>query len=315
VDSDEEDRMTSSGPVEKRTRIGGLDVLRGLAIFGILVVNILQMFLPMYLANWPVAVVPGETGMWASWFLTDALFESKFITVFSLLFGAGFGLQLLRTGESRRDFRRLYLRRIAILMIFGVIHAVFFYMADVLVIYGLTALLLMLLRNWPARRLFWAGGVLLGLTMLWNGVLGGPHDAEMAERHRAAVEEISKIRSNRVIELENTDFPLPKTIELEDTYLIPSQVEGRATLSQTRFDLPMPADVTILVLDGNNEPEQAKVAYGVFSEGPLRAARFGRLIFFAALIVLYTPFYLVWRTLALFMLGMVLVKSGFLEPS
>lgn len=307
--------MTLQRPVEKKTRIEGLDALRGLAIFSILVVNTLQMFLPIYLANWPVEIIPGESGMWASWFLTDALFESKFITIFSLLFGAGFGLQMLRAGQSRKEFRRLYLRRILVLILFGVVHAVLFYMADVLVIYGLTALLLLPFRHWPARRLFWFGGALLFLMMVWNGILSGPNDSEMASSHRAVVEQIAEIRTQRVIELENTDFPLPRTIELDDAHLVPSEVEGRATLSQTRFPLPMPADVAILVLDGNNEPEQAKVQYAVFSEGPLRAARFGRLIFFAALMLLYTPFYLAWRTLALFMLGMALVKWGFLDSS
>lgn len=97
--------MSSNGPVEKKTRIEGLDALRGLAIFGILVVNILQMFLPMFLASWPVDIVPGESGMWASWFLTDAFFENKFITIFSLLFGAGFGLQRLRKSDSRWSTR------------------------------------------------------------------------------------------------------------------------------------------------------------------------------------------------------------------
>jgi uncharacterized protein len=305
--------MSSNGPVEKKARIGGLDALRGLAIFGILVVNVLQMFVPMYLASWPVEIVPGESGMWTSWFLTDAFFENKFITIFSLLFGAGFGLQMLRKSDSRRKFRRLYLRRIGVLIAFGLVHAIFFYMADVLVIYGLTALLLLPFRNWPARRLFWVGGVLLGLMVVWNAVLSGPHNPEMAEMHRAVARQIAEIRSNRVIQLENTDFALPRTIELEDAFLIPSDQEGRATLSQTEFPLPMPADLAILVLDGNNEPEQAKVQYAVFSEGPLRAARFGRVIFLAALLILYTPFYLAWRTLALFMLGVALVKWGYLE--
>ena len=100
--------MTSNRPVTRRTRIEGLDVLRGLAIFGILVVNVLQMFLPMYLANWPVEMVAGESGMWASWSFIDAFFENKFITVFSLLFGAGFGIQMMRASGSPKGFRRLY---------------------------------------------------------------------------------------------------------------------------------------------------------------------------------------------------------------
>ena len=305
--------MNSNEPVSKKTRIEGLDALRGLAIFGILVVNILQMFIPTYLANWPAEIIPGESGLWGSWFLTDAFFENKFLTIFSLLFGAGFGLQMLRTSESPKRFRRLYLRRIGVLVLLGLIHAVFFYMADVLVIYGLTALLLLFCRSWPAKSLFRAGAVLLGLMVVWNAILSGPHSPDMATSHRAVVEQIAEIRTSRIIKLEDTDFGLPRTIKLEDAYLVPSEEEGRATLTQTEFALPMPADIAILVLDGNNGPEQAKVEYAVFSEGPLRATRFARVIFLAALLILYTPFYLAWRTLALFMLGMAWIKWGFLE--
>lgn len=307
--------MTVQGPVTKKARIEGLDALRGLAIFGILVVNILQMFRPIYLADEPIAMIPGEAWMWPVWWLIDALFESKFLAIFSLLFGVGFGLQMSRASGSKKEFRRLYLRRLGVLILFGLVHAVFFYMADVLVIYGITALLLMPWRNWPARRLLWVGGGLLGMVMIWGGILSGPEKPGFAERQREVVEEIDAIRQTGVIELENRDFPLPRTIEVEDAHLVPSETKGRATLTQTEFPLPMPADVAILVLDGNDDAEQARVQYAVFSEGPLRAARFGRVIHFAALILLYTPFYLVWRTLALFMLGVGLVRWGYLDPS
>ena len=96
-------------PISATDRIVGLDVLRGLAIFGILVVNVEQMFLPLFLAESPVGMIPGEWGTWLAWSLTDALFRIKFITVFSLLFGAGFAIQWTRTREDSKSFRRLYL--------------------------------------------------------------------------------------------------------------------------------------------------------------------------------------------------------------
>lgn len=81
--------------IEKRQLVAQRQApnLQDEAVFGILVVNVEQMFFPMLYANDPVSVVPGETMALPVWFFTDALFENKFLTLFSLLFGAGFALQ------------------------------------------------------------------------------------------------------------------------------------------------------------------------------------------------------------------------------
>ena len=89
-------------PVRQKDRVVALDVLRGLAIFGILVVNLDQMFIPLFLAESPVAMIPGEWGTWFAWAFTDVFFTTKFLTIFSLLFGAGFG-----RGRSRHSNRLL----------------------------------------------------------------------------------------------------------------------------------------------------------------------------------------------------------------
>jgi len=187
-------------PVELKSRIEALDVLRGLAIFGILVVNVEQMFLPLVIANDPVAMIPGERGTLAAWAFTDALFENKFLTLFSLLFGIGFCLQFLRAHDAR-SFRRLYLRRALILILFGLLHATFFYKADVLVIYALTALVLMPLRRLSARALAWSGGVLLVLTVAWGAVISGPDDPELMVRKRQVAADVADIRANGTITL------------------------------------------------------------------------------------------------------------------
>ena len=126
--------MNSSAlPVLQNQRLESLDLLRGIALFGILVVNALQYFQPFGLANSPVHFVPGDDAMWPLWGLTQALFDMKFLTVFSFLFGLGFALQWEK--GQRQDpgsFKLMYLRRCLILILFGVIHGAFLYAAGLL---------------------------------------------------------------------------------------------------------------------------------------------------------------------------------------
>lgn len=314
----------AQSPDGRQDRVIALDVLRGLAVFGILVVNVEQMFLPLFIAESPVAMIPGERGTWVAWAVTDALFTNKFLTIFSLLFGAGFCLQWTRTHESPQNFRRLYLRRVFGLMLFGLIHALFFYKADVLVIYGLTALGLFALKGLSARRLLQVGGSLLLATVVWYGFISGPgkKDAELPERQRAIVEEIARMRLEGTIRLEARDFAPLKQLNLTDdirrdasALLGGAEVleDGRIRLQESEYPLPMPEWLAILLFNDSGGEEEAKVEYAVYSEGPVRAAIFGRFLHLLALLLLYTPFYLGWRTLALFLIGAGCVKLGLLD--
>jgi uncharacterized protein len=279
-----------STPVPGKERIAGLDVLRGLAIFGILVVNVEQMFLPLLLAESPAAMIPGERGTWFAWAVTDALFRLKFLNIFSLLFGAGFALQWLRTGESAKGFRRLYLRRLFVLALFGLVHALFFYMADVLIIYALSALGLFLVKRWPPRRLLWVGSLLLVAMVAWHVPISSPDpdDADLPARQMAAAQEIARMREAGTIRLS-------------------------AQLAASEYTLPMPSWLAIAILDGHDSEDKTRVEYAVNSHGPLAAAMFGRSMFLLKLLLLYTPFYLGWRTLALFMIAAGGVKLGLLN--
>ncbi len=292
----------STRPAATTRRIEALDLLRGLAVFGILVVNVEQMFLPMFIADGPVAMIPGERGMLAAWAITDALFENKFITVFSLLFGAGFCLQWLRAEGDSRTFRRRYLRRLLVLALFGLVHAAFFYKADVLVIYALTALVVLPMRRLSARGLAIAGTTLLMVTVAWGTFISGPDAPEAIALQRRVADEIDSIRETGVVTV-----PRHEVTEYAERAALADPEEG------VEFRLPMPSRPAILVLDGNNDFEQAKIEYVVFSRGPIGAATFSRVSFLAALLLLYTPFYLLWRTLALFLLGAAVVKAGLLE--
>ena len=313
-------------PLRDKSRVVGLDVLRGLAIFGILVVNVEQMFLPLFLADSPVAMLPSERGTWFAWGVTDALFRLKFLTVFSLLFGAGFALQWLRSARSTdgrsEAFGRLYLRRLFVLMLLGVVHGLLFYMADVLIIYALTGLGLFMARRWPGRRLLWVGSVLLLVMVAWHVVISGPGkgDGELPARQRAIAEEIDRMRTAGTVRLAAEDFAPLRSFDFSDEIRQDQALaggarmleDGRIELAQSEYALPMPAWLAIVVLNDNNAEAKAKVEYAVYSQGPLRAAIFARSTFLLKLLALYTPVYLGWRTLALFMIGAGCVKLGLL---
>ena len=288
-------------PVKTRPtkdRIDALDVLRGVAVFGILVVNVEQMFLPLFYANDPVAAVPGAWGTKLAWFVTDAFFESKFLTVFCLLFGAGFALQLRRSHEA--GFRRRFLRRVAMLGGFGLLHAAFFYSADVLLIYALTALVLLAFRRATVPRMVKVAVALLVVTVAWGTLIMGPDSADTPGRQLAAVEAVAAVRASGQIELADGGEPGG-----EDGSPIPTARTHR---------VPLPPDLARLLLTSDSEQQQAVAQYTVFSDGPVGEAVGERLRHLRFLILLLLPLYAGWRTLGLFLLGAAVAVSGRLGP-
>jgi uncharacterized protein len=135
------------GPRPTKERIVVLDAVRGLALFGILVVNAPLYFWPSQAI--PLGGIPAPTPLDAA---ANALvrfaFEGKFFTIFSLLFGIGVALQLSRGHPSR-----LVARRLLLLAIFGASHVTVFWWGDILLHYAILGFALIATRNWTARRL------------------------------------------------------------------------------------------------------------------------------------------------------------------
>ena len=129
-------------------RVASLDLLRGVAILGILPMNILAFALVPAAYQNPLAIGSISEGEWWSWRFTHLFFDQRFMTIFALLFGAGIALldrRPLREGSSPAG--RFY-RRMAWLLVFGLVHAYGFWHGDILVSYALCAMLV-----FPLRRL------------------------------------------------------------------------------------------------------------------------------------------------------------------
>lgn len=153
-------------PTQPSARLGALDALRGIALLGIIVANVRQMFLPWEMANLPVPVSGGSRAVWWEWALFDALIDLKFLTVFSLLFGVGFELLRERLTASHRSFTAVYGRRLLFLALLGLAHGVLLYPAEVLLPYAVGGLLLLACGHLSARVLLSAGLTLLGVAVL-----------------------------------------------------------------------------------------------------------------------------------------------------
>ncbi|MBM4108520.1 MAG: DUF418 domain-containing protein [Phycisphaerae bacterium] len=139
-------------PVPPRTRIVALDAARGLALLGILIVNIDFAAMPLGMAL-DIVPVNEHTLRDKILFYASAVFcEGKFYGLFSLLFGIGFAMQrqrLLGTGR----YVPVYLRRVFFLGALGLLHALGIWFGDILFLYAAGALLLMVLGSLRPRAL------------------------------------------------------------------------------------------------------------------------------------------------------------------
>lgn len=161
-------------PVAARERIESMDVLRGFALLGILLMNIEAFVGPMNSAI--TGLNPSLSGADRN---ADALVyilvQGKFYTLFSLLFGMGFAVMSQRAQAQQQPFAGVYLRRTLGLLIIGLIHTLLIWSGDILLTYALLAFVLLAFRGMPTKLLPWlaVGAYLLpmGLMTLF-GVLG-----------------------------------------------------------------------------------------------------------------------------------------------
>jgi uncharacterized protein len=162
---------TLAQPVQASDRIGSVDVMRGVAVLGILAINIYSFALPTaVLKNPPVA--GGFTGVdLATWITTQMLFYHKFMPIFSMLFGGGLILLASRLELKGLPVRGIYYRRILWLLLFGLCHAYLLWIGDILYFYAVCGLLIYLFRRKSSRTLIILGVVIYLVVMpLQHGV-------------------------------------------------------------------------------------------------------------------------------------------------
>jgi len=167
-------------PVAPSSRLIEVDMVRGFALFGVLLVNMYN-----FGADSPAWAAPADHVAFA---IKRVFFESKSWTLFSMLFGFGFAVQLQRADARGFPILPAYLRRLAVLFAFGAAHALLFD-GDILMLYAELGLALIVLHRLPTR---WLISLALGLVLVYPMARYATSEAPPA-----AVEEIESVGEAR----------------------------------------------------------------------------------------------------------------------
>lgn len=199
-------------PVVDTERAMLLDVLRGIALFGILTINIYIFANP----SWQMGLDNSTQGLdravefGITWFV-----QAKFYSLFSFLFGVGFAVQMRNEQRGDSGFAGRYLRRTLALFCFGLAHVIFLWEGDILILYSLVGLLLLAFRNVSDKALKrWILGLigipsllvlavflLIVLLRLVPGV-----DVKFSEAEREAVAGMAKEAEKAILEAQSATY-------------------------------------------------------------------------------------------------------------
>ncbi|MFM7972807.1 MAG: DUF418 domain-containing protein [Betaproteobacteria bacterium] len=174
--------MSAQQPTTLAERIEALDVMRGIALLGIFIMNMPGLSSSFFI---PEAVMREKTAAHSEadavvHLLSGVLLEGKFNGLFTLLFGMGLALQMQRL--SAQGSEAVVWRRLAVLMGFGILHIAVLWGGDVLHIYAVLGVVLWAVRAWSARSL-----LMLALAMLLAQFVHGVLVAQLwrPEAHEA----------------------------------------------------------------------------------------------------------------------------------
>ena len=183
-------------------RILTLDIVRGVAVMGILTMNIAAFAMP-YPAYANPAAYGGDSGLdLVSWAFNYLIFDGKMRGLFSILFGASTLLVIERATASGRGGAKAHYARMIVLLAFGLVHFYFIWFGDILSLYALSGMVLYWFRNKSPRSLVrWAIGFLsisfifFGLIALSGGMAGSSRlppraSSELMESRRTIENEV-----------------------------------------------------------------------------------------------------------------------------
>ena len=161
---------TSLTPLQPTDRIHSLDVMRGIVLFGILLMNINMMGLAGAYSD---PSVSGGSSGWAlyTWIITNMLFEGTMRALFSLLFGVGMFILLDRLEKKGAGLKAadIYFRRLLWLLFFGLVHGyLLLWTGEILYNYALMGFLVYSFRNMGPKKLIFIAILLFAIGSIWS---------------------------------------------------------------------------------------------------------------------------------------------------
>jgi uncharacterized protein len=192
-------------PTQPQERIDIIDVLRGLALFGIIAANMRGFAGPLYSYFRPEVMWNTRLDFWVQAFV-DTFIQGKFIVIFAFLFGVGFALQFSRAEERHGRFVEVYRRRLLTLILIGGLHQLLFWWGDVLVTYALGGFLMIWFRKRKNKTiLIWVLSLMLAPIVGGLGYLGFRHfwpvppqkvEAKKIKAEKARQENLEEMRTS-----------------------------------------------------------------------------------------------------------------------
>jgi uncharacterized protein len=177
-------------PIPTGKRIALIDALRGLALLGIILANV-----PTSSALSTSQYFLLDSRPFNDWLeaLMHILISTKFITIFSILFGFGFYNQLNRAAERGIHFQKYFSIRMLLLFLIGCLHAYALWFGDIIRYYAICGLLLLLFHQVSTRRLLvWALVFMVPLTAI-TFILNGVFDLQQYTYDRSIVSRLFEV--------------------------------------------------------------------------------------------------------------------------
>jgi len=197
-------------PAVSKERLIALDILRGFAILSILFVH-MRLFFQSMLYSMDLSQQVSSIDRAAD-ILVLIFAEGKFFPIFSFLFGLGLALQWEKAKENGAKVFFLHIRRFLVLLVIGLIHALFFWTGDILVLWAILGfILLIFFRNAKPKTLIIFAFIFLSGFFLYYSLMIGPRLVDLgrltpegAEAIRIAVDEnvkfveVSRLKADEI---------------------------------------------------------------------------------------------------------------------
>lgn len=303
--------MSTTTPVLDSSRIHAVDAARGFALLGIFCVNIALFAHPFgemmnFRLHGPVSEQIADA-------FVSIFCEFKFYGLFSLLFGIGFALQTGRLKDTARSWKAVYLRRILILALIGLVHALLIWFGDILFIYSFAALALLAGHRLRPRTLAIIGAIILAAIGFLSVGLVGLQSLGQRPQAAAVVSQNPTAAEAPIAEvIPPSDSPFDNSPATDDALLSPEQQAEQAAFWSTPFGRLIHGFKEGKIQDPSS-PLWQSLEQEAYQHGPYTQLFLFRAFTFVMMLV-FTFFGFITTVVAFFFIGAALARSNAFAP-
>lgn len=221
--------IIAARPIKEKDRIASLDVLRGFALLGILPMNIQYFSMISAAYSNPMAYGDLHGANLLVWLLCRVLADEKFMTIFSMLFGAGILLMTSHVEAAGKPSALLHYRRMGWLILVGLAHAYLLWSGDILFTYGICGLLVYFFRKARPRTLVVAGMLTVAVASIVLFAYGASSQHWSSARVQAATEELwmpvpsmiaKEVAAYQGNWMAQMKFRMPDSLQMQTAFLL-----------------------------------------------------------------------------------------------